>query len=314
MVRTATNSALVEALATSTQNGTPQNANRRVTRALTLETPPLPLSAPLTTLGAVTLANPGIISNTDEIPTGWTTECLGLARIDATTPNPTPDIAAQRALFDANWNRWSSTASRTDDASAVTTLAPIVTGTTCAAGTGEPSRSGIFTAACTTEWGARHITNSVPSTHPAVTLSGVSRYQGVLLVDSDLTITGPLDIDGLLVVQGALDTTAGTLNVFGAPSCEITRRTAPTSELQRASDTRDVRYDEPWPPLEHQSPSQRAAGWNASESGRTPRDDVQSAPPPPKQSHHRHNGAGFCSGARYLPRGESFRGRIIRFG
>ena len=49
-----------------------------------------------------------------------------------------------------------------------------------------------------------------------VTLEGSSGHVGVLAVDGDLTVHGDLRIDGLLVVRGALDASAGMLDVHGA--------------------------------------------------------------------------------------------------
>jgi hypothetical protein len=210
LIRTSPSNAFVEAVATSANNGTPLRAQRRVSRALVMRTPALPLVGAFTALGGVTYASANNVSNSDETPTGWTTECLGVTVVDAPMA-PTSNTATAQAQFDANWNRWASTAIRSDDAAAVTALAPIVTGTNCAAGTGEPLRGGAYVAACTNEWGARMLTNARPAT-----LSVSSRHQGVLLVEGDLFVNGTLAVDGLLIVKGALDTSAGTLNVFGA--------------------------------------------------------------------------------------------------
>jgi hypothetical protein len=210
VVRTAPDAAIIEASATSTQNGAPLNAQRRVTRALVVRAPPLPLTQPLTAFGPLTLATPGNISNTDEIPPDWTTECLGVTPIDA----PIASIrngADERALFDANWNKWIALASAQHDASGVTAVAPIVASGICVPGTGEPLRGSGSVAECANEWSARIITNA----HPAH-LTGSSRHQGVLLIDGDVELTGSLEVDGLLVVRGALDASLGTLTVHGA--------------------------------------------------------------------------------------------------
>jgi hypothetical protein len=207
--RTAPDAALVVATATSTQNGTPLNAQREIARALIIRPPPLPLTTPLTTLGPVAIANPATVSDTDDIPPDWATECQGLTHIDA--PMPPTNVTAARAQFDANWQRWLAVAAHSDDGRTGTTVGPLVTGSTCAPGAGEPFRGTGALATCTNEWGARAITGGA-----TVTLAGTNRHQGVLLVDGDLVVTGTLDVRGLLIVRGALDASVGTVTVFGA--------------------------------------------------------------------------------------------------
>lgn len=210
ITRTSPTTAIIEAATVSAHNGTPLNAERHVTRALTLRAPPLPIANALTALGALTLDTPLNVSNTDESPPAWTSECLGISTADAPA-TPAFDVADARARFDANWNRWRGTASQSDDASAVSDVAPFVTGTSCGAGAGEPARGPGSVSACTNEWGARVITGA-----SQVTLTGASRHQGALLIDGDLVLAGTLDVDGLLAVRGALDASAGTLTVHGA--------------------------------------------------------------------------------------------------
>lgn len=210
LVRSAIDAAIVEASALSTQNGVPLSASRRVTRALVARNLPLPLQNVFTSMGAIAISDPFSISSLDEVPPGWTTECANEALVNATT-SPLPDINSARALFDANWTAWLALASQRDDASTVTALAPIVIATLCAAGTGDPTRDAFSVRLCTNEWGARAIIGST-SAH----LSGSSKHQGILLVDGDLRLTGTLEIDGVLIVRGAIDASAGQLIVHGA--------------------------------------------------------------------------------------------------
>ncbi|MEP6765592.1 MAG: hypothetical protein ABJB66_14855 [Gemmatimonadaceae bacterium] len=210
MARTAIDAAIMEANTTSSKNGVALNATRRVTRALVARNLPLPLQNALTALDAITIDNPAGISSVDEVPPDWTTECANEPLVNATT-SPIADINTARAVFDANWNGWLSLASHSDAANTVTQLAPIVISASCAAGTGEPRRDVSSVTACVNEWGARAIIGS-----NAATLSSNSRHQGILLVEGDLILTGTLEVDGLLVVRGAIDASAGQLVVHGA--------------------------------------------------------------------------------------------------
>ena len=210
VVRTSIDGALVEAIGSSLQNGIPQNAERRVTRVLAVRNAPLPLVSPLTILGAAVFASAGTVSTSDEVPAGWNTECIGSDSIDARNSAVT-DSAAARATFDAQWNEWLTTASRSEAAGTVTTLAPMVTGSLCTPGTGEPQRGGGSVTACMNEWGARAVTNAWPF---AVVAS--SRHQGVLMIDGDLNVASDLEVVGLLMVRGALNDSGGHLRVMGA--------------------------------------------------------------------------------------------------
>lgn len=210
LVRTSIDGALIEAQATSTQNGIPENAERRATRLLTVRNAPLALSSPLTILGHATFAGAGTVTATDETPPGWSTECVGSDSVDAPS-NAVTDSAAARALFDTHWNRWLSTASRSENAATVTALAPIVTGVMCTPGTGEPQRGSGSVSACANEWGARAITDGWP-----FSLAAASRHQGVLMIDGDLNVASDLEVFGLLMVRGALNDSAGHLRVMGA--------------------------------------------------------------------------------------------------
>ncbi|MEP6778508.1 MAG: hypothetical protein ABJC26_01370 [Gemmatimonadaceae bacterium] len=210
LARTAIDAAIIEANTVSSKNGVTLDASRRVTRALVAKNLPLPLQNVMTALGAVSIINPASINSTDEVPLDWNTECANEPLVNATT-SPIVDIAAARALFDANWNGWLALASHSDNANTVTQLAPIVIATSCAAGTGEPMRDVFSVTLCANEWGARAIIGS-----NAATLSGNSRHQGILIVEGDLTLTGTLEIDGLLIIRGAIDASAGQLLVHGA--------------------------------------------------------------------------------------------------
>lgn len=209
-VRTSIDAALVEAVTVSTRNGVPLDATRRVTRALVALNLPLPLQTVLTSLGTIAVTNLTSISPIDDVPAGWSTECANEPLVNAGTL-PAPDINAARAQFDANWNAWLGLAVQRDNATTVTELAPIVTSTGCAAGTGDPSRDMFSVTICTNEWGARAIIGAT-----AATLGGSSRHQGILLVDGDLILDGTLEVDGLLIVRGAIDASAGQLIVNGA--------------------------------------------------------------------------------------------------
>lgn len=210
LARTSIDGALIEAIGTSTQNGVPLSTQRRVTRVLTLRNPALSLASPLTILGSATFAAPNTVSSTDESPSGWTTECLGTDSIDAINTSVT-DTTARRARFDGFWNEWMSLSARSDNAASVTALAPAITGSLCAPGTGDPLRDASSVAPCTNEWGARTITNAAP-----LLLTNSSRHQGVLMIDGDLNLTGDLEVRGLLMVRGAIDASHGRLTVLGA--------------------------------------------------------------------------------------------------
>lgn len=209
LVRTGIEQAMIEAVATSTNNGISRAVTRHVTRMLTVRVPPLALARPLTILGPATFANAAMVSSTDETPPGWTTECLGTDSIDAQASSMS--VAALQTQFDANWNKWLSVSSRTDDARTVSSLVPIVTGIVCEPGTGDPYRGAGSVGVCTNEWAARSVTND-----SALTVTSTSRHQGVLMVDGDLTLHADLDVYGLLMVRGAIDATAGRLLVHGA--------------------------------------------------------------------------------------------------
>ena len=210
MVRTSIDGALTEALGTSTQNGIPQNAGRRVSRMITVRNAPLKLESPLTILGSAVFASAGTVTTADQTPPGWTTECAGSDSIDAPNRSVT-DTLASRALFDARWGQWLATASRTESAGSVTAVAPIVTGPLCTPGTGELLRGFGAATACTNEWGARAVINAWP-----LTLAANSRHQGVLMIDGDLNVVSDLEVFGLLLVRGALNDSAGHLRVMGA--------------------------------------------------------------------------------------------------
>ncbi|MBC8088548.1 MAG: hypothetical protein H7Z40_14885 [Phycisphaerae bacterium] len=207
VVRTGLNNAMVEASATSTNNGVPRAVERHVSRMLTVRNPPLPLNAPLTMLGSATFAYAGTVSTTDETPPGWASECLGTDSVDA--PTTSASVSALRSQFDAGWSKWLSVAHRTDDPATVSSLVPIVTAVTCAPATGDPHRGAGSIAACTNEWGARAL-------NATFTVTTTSRHQGILMVDGDLTLNADLDVFGLLMVRGAIDATAGRLLVHGA--------------------------------------------------------------------------------------------------
>ena len=210
LVRTSIDGALIEALGVSTHNGVPQNAERRVTRVLTVRNPPLQLESPLTILGSAVFASAGTVSTTDETPPGWSADCAGSDSIDAPGRSVTDTLAA-RALFDARWPQWLASASRSESAGSVTALAPIVTGPLCTPGTGELRRGMGAVSACTNEWGARAVMSAWP-----LTLGASSRHQGVLMIDGDLNVARDLEVFGLLMVRGALNDSGGHLRVLGA--------------------------------------------------------------------------------------------------
>ena len=210
LARTALAAAIVEASTSSTKNGVSLTANRRVTRMLVARNLPLPLQNALTSLGPLALADPSNASNVDQVPVGWTTECANESLVNAPA-TPLADINAARTQFDASWNQWLALAARSDDGNSVTFFAPTVTSGSCDAGTGEPWRGAPAVAPCTNEWGARAFANANPM---RITVS--SRHQGVLLVDGDLILESNLEIDGLLIVRGAIDASAGRLTVNGA--------------------------------------------------------------------------------------------------
>ncbi|MEO7997958.1 MAG: hypothetical protein ABI852_10965 [Gemmatimonadaceae bacterium] len=210
LARTSFDGALIEATGTSTQNGVPLNTQRRVTRVLALRNPPLDLASPLTLLGSASFAAPNAVSSLDETPVGWNTECAGSDSIDAPNINIT-DTTARRVRFDGAWNQWVARASRSEFASSVTAVAPIVTGALCGPGAGDPLRGFASIAPCTNEWGARAELNATP-----LLLSNASRHQGVLMIDGDLNLTGDLEVRGLLMVRGAIDASVGRLTVIGA--------------------------------------------------------------------------------------------------
>ena len=214
LVRTSLNGAFIQATATSRQNGVALDAERSASRAITLRNPPLPLDAPLTLLGSATFAGVGAVSAVDEMPPGWSTECTAADSIDAPSAGPT-NIAAAKVLFDGRWTQWLDLARRTDDAAAVTSLAPVVTALMCATGTGEPWRGTGSVAACTNEWGARAVAHTTSSV-AAFVISQASRHQGVLMIDGDLVLDADLEVNGLLLVRGAVDATVGRLRVHGA--------------------------------------------------------------------------------------------------
>lgn len=212
LARTSIDGALIEAIGSSTQNGIPLNTQRRVTRVLTVRNPPLALANPLTLLGHATFSGPGAVSTIDETPPGWTTECANTDSIDATNP-PITDSTARRSAFDGSWNRWLALAQKSDIAATVTQLAPIVSGSHCTPGTGDPLRDASAVPACTNEWSARAVT---AATATPLLLSTSNRHQGVLMIDGDLNITGDLTVNGLLLVRGAIDASHGRLTVHGA--------------------------------------------------------------------------------------------------
>jgi len=210
LVRTSIDGALIEALGISTHNGIPQDAERRVTRILTVRNVPLKLESPLTVLGSAVFASAGTVTTTDETPPGWNTDCAGSDSIDAPNRSVT-DTLASRAMFDTRWSQWLATASRSEFAPGVTALAPIVSGPLCTPGSGELRRGMGAVSACTNEWGARALINAWP-----LTLAASSRHQGVLLVDGDLDVVSDLEVFGLLIVRGALNDSGGHLRVMGA--------------------------------------------------------------------------------------------------
>ena len=214
VARTSIDGAFIEATGTSTQNGLPLPAQRRVTRVLALRNPALALASPLTVLGTATFSSPNTVSIADETPPGWTTECAGSDSIDATNVTIT-DTTARRAAFDGSWNQWLARASKSDAFPTVTGLAPSVSGSQCTPGTGDPLRDATSVAACTNEWGARAVTGAYAASVPML-LAGSSKHQGILMIDGDLKITGDLTVHGLLLVRGAIDASLGSLSVYGA--------------------------------------------------------------------------------------------------
>lgn len=214
LVRTSIDGAFIQATAASRQNGVALDAERSASRAITLRHPPLPLDAPLILLGSGVFSGAGAVSTADETPPGWSTECTGEDSIDAPAALPM-NVPAAQALFDGRWTQWLNLASRTDDAATVTSLAPVVTGVACAAGSGEPWRGAGSVAACINEWGARAVAPAMPGAAPFV-ISQPSRHQGVLMIDGDLVLNADLDVNGLLLVRGAVNATVGHLTVHGA--------------------------------------------------------------------------------------------------
>lgn len=214
LVRTSLDGAFIQATATSRQNGVSLDPQRSASRAITLRNPPLPLDAPLTLLGSALFVGAGAVSDADETPPGWSAECTGEDSVDAPAALPITVPAAQ-ALFDGRWTQWLNLASRTEDAATVTSLAPVVTGVGCATGSGEPWRGLGSVAVCTNEWSARAVAPATPTAAPFV-ISQPSRHQGVLMIDGDLVLNADLDVNGLLLVRGAVNATVGRLSVHGA--------------------------------------------------------------------------------------------------
>lgn len=220
VTRTAPLAAVATASMQSRTRGSPDTASRRVTRYLWLDAPPFPMPAALTVLADVDLEGAASITgiDTDHASDGCgplrdTASVSGVHAVNATvsplaflagtTPLESgalvlPTVASARAQFASSWSRALPRVTRTDAVTAGSALAarPL--------------------------WSARRLIAAdtsafaPPALGAAITLGGTSRHTGMLLVDGDLHVTGTLVVEGLLLVRGAIDASAGTLDVRGA--------------------------------------------------------------------------------------------------
>lgn len=220
VTRTAPLAAVATAAMQSRTRGAPDTAARRVTQYLWLDAPSFPLRAALTVLSDVDLQGAAGVTgvDTDLVSDGCgplrdTASVSGVHAVSAMVSplaalagvtslesgaSVLPIVASARAQFASSWSRAVQRVTRTDAVNAGSALSAVPL------------------------WSARRLVASdtsafvSPALRAAVTLGGASRHTGLLLVDGDLHLVGTLTIDGLLLVRGAIETSAGTLDVRGA--------------------------------------------------------------------------------------------------
>ncbi|MES2523616.1 MAG: hypothetical protein V4617_13005 [Gemmatimonadota bacterium] len=214
LARTAPLDLVVMARATSKVSGAPDTASRRIVRALSLHVPPFPLHAAFTTLGAVGVHGGAVVDGRDLASAldgcgtsrdtlsvtgvyGGAVTADALAAIAGAPPVFAPGLGSPTLLSDsvAFTAAWDTAQTRTSQLRRLAPGAPL---------------------GATVPWESVRLM-SADSVGPAtVMLGGVSRHEGLLLVDGDLVVVGTLLVHGLLVVRGTVDVTNGVLDVRGS--------------------------------------------------------------------------------------------------
>lgn len=205
--------------------GTPGVVRRRVTRAVALEPPALPLLGALTAIAAVHAQNPTTIDGRDVARAadacGALRDTLSVAPVAATT------------LIDAPIASW-----------ALPPLVPIID-------TASVRRSFEQAWLLLISRSRVRVTDSIPQRlaplpgwhtlllhGPTVSLRDPSRWRGLLAVSGDLVVTGSLDVEGVLVVRGRFDARGATLRIRGA----LIVASQGNSSVQLGDQTQ-IRYD-----------------------------------------------------------------------
>lgn len=184
--------------------GTPGRVQRRVSRVVRLAPPDLPTVGALTALTTVTGSEGSMVDGGDralfadgcgplrDVAPVIAVVAHGL-RASASTDwasqplwRAFPDSSAVRRQFERAWVTLSARSQIQQHDSAATTLVPL------------PGWHSLLLQGAST------------------TINGVGRWRGLLSVAGDLIITGRVEIEGVLVVRGALDARAGELRVRGA--------------------------------------------------------------------------------------------------
>jgi hypothetical protein len=195
------------------------------------------LAGAITSAGHVEIDGGATVSGVDEPPPDWS-DCASWSEAPAPVPavavpdrdsvSPAPDASLRGGLhaapdvgrgatFDrfgeSSWGVMAGAARVVLDGGATASPMPRTSAGVCVvdpASWGEPRRGHAAVASCERE------SPVVIARPPSLTLRGPARSQGLLLVDGDLHVEGPVEHTGLVVVRGIVRARAGALRVRGA--------------------------------------------------------------------------------------------------
>ena len=212
-IRTGALSAVIEATMTSKSGASLDTASRRVRRALALSPPAFPIHAALTALAPMSVdggeidgsdyivASEGCDAQRDTLAVagvlGAEASISAATRIVGTTPvistNVNSVLATDlRAQFDSAW------ATSVERVERVTALAPRAN---------MPAFG---------SWSYLALAPADSTSTSLVEVTAAGRHEGLIVVYGDLRLSGALRLDGLLIVNGAIDAGSGAFEINGA--------------------------------------------------------------------------------------------------
>jgi hypothetical protein len=184
--------------------GTPGRVQRRVTRVVGLAPPDLPISGALTALTTVTGRDGSVVTGSDHSIGG--DACGPLHEVA-----PVSDVVAYGLEADASHDWPAQPAWHVfPDSVAVRRQFERAWVTLSARSRVQRNESAAVRIVALPGW------HSLLLSGASTTMQGGSRWRGLLSVAGDLIITGRVEVEGVLVVRGALDARGGELRVRGA--------------------------------------------------------------------------------------------------